>query len=80
MLSQGISSSRKFLADASDEAPIRSPLTPVLALNSGKDEDQKQKALSKPSTVQAVLKGIKQVAGYPSFHRSSFTYHLNELF
>ncbi|KAF3442769.1 hypothetical protein FNV43_RR16686 [Rhamnella rubrinervis] len=56
----GISSSRKLLADASDEAPIRSPLTPVLALNSGKDEDQSQKALSKPSTVQAVLKGIKQ--------------------
>ncbi|XP_015900442.3 uncharacterized protein LOC107433646 [Ziziphus jujuba] len=56
----GVSSSRKLLADASEETPVRSPLTPVLALNSGKDEDQKQKALSKPSKVQAVLKGIKQ--------------------
>ncbi|KAH7512269.1 hypothetical protein FEM48_Zijuj12G0072600 [Ziziphus jujuba var. spinosa] len=56
----GVSTSRKLLADASEETPVRSPLTPVLALNSGKDEDQKQKALSKPSKVQAVLKGIKQ--------------------
>ncbi|KAF4348601.1 hypothetical protein F8388_020997, partial [Cannabis sativa] len=56
----GISTSRKLLANSSEEAPIRSPLTPVLALNSGKAEDQQQKAVSKPSTVQAVLKNIKQ--------------------
>ncbi|PON91686.1 Ribosomal protein [Trema orientale] len=56
----GISSSRKLLADSSEEAPIRSPLTPVLALNSGKTEDEQQKAVSKPSKVQAVLKNIKQ--------------------
>lgn len=56
----GISSSRKVLADSSEEAPISSPLTPLLALNSGKSEDQNQKIVSKPSKVQAVLKGIKQ--------------------
>lgn len=54
----GFTSSRKLLADSSDAAPISSPLTPVLALGSGKAEAQK--AVSKPSTVQAVLKGIKQ--------------------
>ncbi|KAL6988148.1 hypothetical protein U1Q18_013895 [Sarracenia purpurea var. burkii] len=54
----GFSSSRKLLADSSDVAPISSPLTPVLAINSGKTEDQK--VVSKPSKVQAVLKGIKQ--------------------
>ncbi|XP_059668638.1 large ribosomal subunit protein uL22c-like [Cornus florida] len=52
------SSSRKLLADSSDATPIPSPLTPVLALNSGKAEEQK--AISKPSKVQAVLKCIKQ--------------------
>jgi len=52
------SGSRMLLANLSDETPISSPLTPMLALNSGKPEEQK--VLSKPSTVQAVLKGIKQ--------------------
>ncbi|CAI0377045.1 unnamed protein product [Linum tenue] len=56
---QGISYSRTMLADSSEDKPIPSPLTPpVLALDSGKAEDQK--AVSKPATVQAVLKGIKQ--------------------
>ncbi|KAF5737396.1 39S ribosomal protein L22 mitochondrial [Tripterygium wilfordii] len=54
----GISSSRKLLAGASDEKPIASPLTPTLALSSGKSENQK--AASKPAKVQAVLKDIKQ--------------------
>ncbi|CAL1353297.1 unnamed protein product [Linum trigynum] len=54
----GISYSRTMLADSSEDKPIPSPLTPVLALDSGKAEDQK--AVSKPATVQAVLKGIKQ--------------------
>uniref|UniRef100_A0A5B7BSQ7 Large ribosomal subunit protein uL22c n=1 Tax=Davidia involucrata TaxID=16924 RepID=A0A5B7BSQ7_DAVIN len=54
----GFSSSRKLLADLADATPIPSPLTPVLALNSGTTENQK--AVSKPSKVQAVLKGIKQ--------------------
>lgn len=71
MFSQGISSSRKLLADASNEEPIQSPLTPVLALSSGKDEDQKQNALSKPSKVLAVLKGIKQVQDTPVSHMFS---------
>lgn len=53
----GISSSRQLLAD-SDVTPVASPLTPALALNGGKTEDQK--VVSKPSKVQAVLKGIKQ--------------------
>ncbi|CAL5356954.1 unnamed protein product [Camellia sinensis] len=52
------SSSRRLLADASDAAPIPSPLTPVLAIESGKTEDQTK--VSKPSKVQAVLKDIKQ--------------------
>ncbi|KAE8125256.1 hypothetical protein FH972_020087 [Carpinus fangiana] len=56
----GISSSRKLLAESPEEAAVPSPLTPVLALNSGKSEDQNQKAVSKPSKVQAILKGIKQ--------------------
>ncbi|XAR69854.1 hypothetical protein NMG60_11001596 [Bertholletia excelsa] len=51
-------SSRKLLADSSDASPISSSLTPVLAINSGKTEDQK--VVLKPSKVQAVLKGIKQ--------------------
>ncbi|KAL3536008.1 hypothetical protein ACH5RR_004469 [Cinchona calisaya] len=54
----GFTSSRKLLADSSNETPISSPLTPALALNSGKVEPEK--AVSKPSKVQAVLKGIKQ--------------------
>ncbi|WCJ34157.1 50S ribosomal protein L22 [Euphorbia peplus] len=54
----GISSSRTLLADTS-ETPVRSPLTPALTpLNSEKTEEQK--AASKPATVQAILKGIKQ--------------------
>ncbi|GAV63885.1 Ribosomal_L22 domain-containing protein [Cephalotus follicularis] len=53
----GISSSRKLLANSSDE-PIPSPLSPTLALGTGKTEEQK--AVTKPATVQAVLKGIKQ--------------------
>ncbi|KAI8562853.1 hypothetical protein RHMOL_Rhmol03G0067700 [Rhododendron molle] len=52
------STSRTLLASSSDETPISSPLTPVLALGSGKPEEQK--VLSKPSKVQAVLQGIKQ--------------------
>ncbi|KAK9277131.1 hypothetical protein L1049_006670 [Liquidambar formosana] len=55
---QGISSSRKLLVDSSDIEPIPSPLTPLLASSSGKTENQK--AVSKPTKVQAVLKGIKQ--------------------
>ncbi|KAF8398001.1 hypothetical protein HHK36_016927 [Tetracentron sinense] len=55
----GISSSRKLLAESSsDITPIPSPLTPVLALDTGKTENQA--VVSKPSKVQAVLKGIKQ--------------------
>ncbi|CAK9168063.1 unnamed protein product [Ilex paraguariensis] len=54
----GFTSSSKVLADSSEASPIPSPLTPVLALNSGKTEAQK--AVSKPSNVQAILKGIKQ--------------------
>ncbi|XP_054776543.1 uncharacterized protein LOC129285018 isoform X2 [Prosopis cineraria] len=57
---QGIASSTKMLANSSEETPVSSPLTPVLSLGSGKTEDQKQKAVVKPSKVQAVLKGIKQ--------------------
>ncbi|XP_065854730.1 uncharacterized protein [Euphorbia lathyris] len=54
----GISSSRILQADSS-ETPIRSPLIPALTpLSSEKTEEQK--AASKPSTVQAILKGIKQ--------------------
>lgn len=67
MLIQGISTSRTLLADSSEEAPVRSPLTPVLALNSGKTEDQQQKAVSKPAKVQAVLKNIKQVQAATAF-------------
>lgn len=55
---QGISNSRKLLADSSEEQPVSSPFTPMLALESGKTE---QKAVSKPEKVQAVLKGIKMV-------------------
>ena len=61
LMLQGISSSRNLLAGSSEEAAIPSPLTPVLAINSGKGEDQNQKAAAQPSKVQAVLKGIKQV-------------------
>lgn len=55
----GFTSSRILLANISDETPIPSPLTPQLALTSGKDE-AKEAVTSKPSKVQAVLKNIKQ--------------------
>ncbi|CAN0878087.1 50S ribosomal protein L22 [Linum grandiflorum] len=62
----GISCSRTMLAFSSkEENPISSPLLaysseekPVLALGSGKAKDSKD--ATKPATVQAVLKGIKQ--------------------
>lgn len=54
----GLSSTRTLLADASDATPISSPLTPLLTSNTGNKEAEK--ATSKPSTVQAILKGIKQ--------------------
>ncbi|KAK9906064.1 hypothetical protein M0R45_000074 [Rubus argutus] len=53
----GISSSRNLLAE---EAPISSPLTPLLTSSTAKAEEHNQKSLTKPSTVQAILKGIKQ--------------------
>ncbi|KAL5543610.1 hypothetical protein UlMin_007394 [Ulmus minor] len=56
----GISTTRKLLADLSNETLVRSPLTPALALNNGKSEDQDQKVVSKPDKVQAMLKCIKQ--------------------
>ncbi|PHT54576.1 hypothetical protein CQW23_09038, partial [Capsicum baccatum] len=52
----GLSSSRTLLAD--DATPISSPLTPLLTSSTGSTEAEK--AISKPSKVQAVLKGIKQ--------------------
>ena len=58
---QGISTTRKLLADLSDETLVRSPLTSALALNNGKSEDQDQKVVSKPDKVQFVLKCIKQI-------------------
>ncbi|XP_021289877.1 uncharacterized protein LOC110420826 [Herrania umbratica] len=54
----GISTSRKLLAGSSEETPISSPLTPVLAINSGKTEEKK--VVPNRSKVQAVLKNIKQ--------------------
>lgn len=51
---QAFTSSRTLLAD-SDATPVSSPLL----IDSGKTETEK--AVSKPSKVQAVLKGIKQV-------------------
>ncbi|XP_058078713.1 large ribosomal subunit protein uL22c-like [Magnolia sinica] len=55
----GISSSRKLLAESdANITPVRSPLTPVLAIDSGKTESQA--VVSKPSKVQAVRKDIKQ--------------------
>ncbi|KAI4347335.1 hypothetical protein L6164_008153 [Bauhinia variegata] len=57
---QGISSSTKLLANSSEETPVSSPLTPLSLLGTGKSEDQTQKQVTKPSKVQAVLKGIKQ--------------------
>ncbi|CAH9127593.1 unnamed protein product [Cuscuta epithymum] len=52
----GISSSGKLLDDVT---PISSPLTPLIAA-SGDGKTEAGKTILKPSTVQAVLKGIKQ--------------------
>ncbi|GMI64633.1 hypothetical protein like AT4G28360 [Hibiscus trionum] len=54
----GISTSRKLLAGSSEETPIASPLTPVLAINSGKTEEKR--VAPNRTKVQAVLKKIKQ--------------------
>ncbi|KHG03560.1 50S ribosomal L22 [Gossypium arboreum] len=54
----GISTSRKLLAGSSEETPISSPLTPVLAIDSGKTEEKK--VVANRTKVQAVLKKIKQ--------------------
>ncbi|KAL9315068.1 hypothetical protein ACSQ67_016069 [Phaseolus vulgaris] len=51
---------RTFLANSSEETPVLSPLVPVSSLGSSKGEDQKQKAVTKPEKVQAILKEIKQ--------------------
>jgi len=58
---QGISSSAQLLANSSEETPVLSPLAPVSLLSSSKGEDQKQKVVTKPEKVQAILKAIKQV-------------------
>ncbi|XP_004303405.1 PREDICTED: 50S ribosomal protein L22, chloroplastic-like [Fragaria vesca subsp. vesca] len=52
----GISSSRSLLA----EEPVSSPLRPLLTSSTAKTEEHNQKSLTKPATVQAILKGIKQ--------------------
>ncbi|KAL0333564.1 UNVERIFIED_CONTAM: 50S ribosomal protein L22, chloroplastic [Sesamum angustifolium] len=52
-------SSRSLLAESSEATPVSSPLIPALPSSTGNTETQK--AISKPSKVQAVLKGIKQV-------------------
>lgn len=52
----GLSSSRTLLAE--DATPVSSPLTPMLPSSTGSTEAEK--AISKPSKVQAILKGIKQ--------------------
>ncbi|XP_061359201.1 uncharacterized protein LOC133303326 [Gastrolobium bilobum] len=57
---QGISSSTQLLVDLSEKTAVSSPLVPVSFLGSTKGEDQKQKAVTKPEKVQAILKGIKQ--------------------
>ncbi|KAK8280090.1 hypothetical protein V6Z11_D09G152800 [Gossypium hirsutum] len=54
----GISTSRKLLAGSSEETPISSPLTPVLAIDIGKNEEKK--GVANRTKVQAVLKKIKQ--------------------
>ena len=61
---QGISTTRTLLADTpSDATPISSPLIPISAGTAGKSEGQteNQTVKPKPATVQAILKGIKQV-------------------
>ncbi|MBA0856670.1 hypothetical protein Goshw_001378 [Gossypium schwendimanii] len=54
----GISTSRKLLAGSSEETPISSPLTPVLAIDIGKTEEKK--GVANRTKVQVVLKKIKQ--------------------
>ncbi|CAI9097557.1 OLC1v1034020C2 [Oldenlandia corymbosa var. corymbosa] len=54
----GFTTSRMLLSESSNETPVSSPLLTPLALESGKVEPEK--AVSKPETVQAILKGIKQ--------------------
>lgn len=61
-----------LLAGPSEETPIPSPLTPTLALGSGKTEEN---AVSKPSKVQAVLKGIKQVLFFKFIFLYVFLFH-----
>ncbi|XP_068484964.1 uncharacterized protein [Phaseolus vulgaris] len=56
---KGISSTT-FLANSPEETPVLSPLVPVSSLGSSKGEYQKQKAVTKPEKVQAILKRIKQ--------------------
>ncbi|KAA3455243.1 50S ribosomal protein L22, chloroplastic-like [Gossypium australe] len=53
-----ISTSRKLLAGSSEETPISSPLTPVLAIDSGKTEEKK--VVANRTKVQVALKKIKQ--------------------
>ncbi|KAK8466848.1 hypothetical protein PHAVU_008G172100, partial [Phaseolus vulgaris] len=60
----GISSTTPLLANSSEETPVLSPLVPVSSLGSSKGEDQKQKVVTKPEKVQAILKGIKQILLY----------------
>ncbi|EYU26843.1 hypothetical protein MIMGU_mgv1a023190mg [Erythranthe guttata] len=50
--------SRSLLAESSEATPISSPLIPYIPSSTGNTETQK--AITKPSTVQAILKGIKQ--------------------
>ncbi|XP_068657824.1 uncharacterized protein [Aristolochia californica] len=60
---QGISTSRRLLADSSSDAnvtPVASPLIPVSTPNS--DYTENQTVVAKRSKVQAVRKGIKQSA------------------
>ncbi|KAJ6756174.1 hypothetical protein OIU79_028558 [Salix purpurea] len=52
----GISSSRKLLANSSEEQPVSSPFTPMLALESGNTE---QKAVSKPENGSSSVEGHK---------------------
>ncbi|PWA54508.1 Ribosomal protein L22, bacterial/chloroplast-type [Artemisia annua] len=52
----GFTSSRRLLSSEAAAGP--SPLTPTLAIGSGQTEAEK--AISKPATVQAILKKIKQ--------------------
>ncbi|XP_020549511.1 uncharacterized protein LOC110011993 [Sesamum indicum] len=51
-------SSRSLFAESSEATPVSSPLIPALPSSTGNTETQK--AISKPSKVQAILKGIKQ--------------------